>query len=322
MQFLDIDPVTQTCDLNSCAAPIPEKGEVLCHVKAFGINRADLLQKQGKYPAPAGASQILGMEVAGVICDVGEGVDRALQGKTVCAMVTGGGYAQYVSFPVEHAIPVYDDMAMSHAAAIPEVFLTAYQALFTIGQLQPEQKVLIHAGASGVGTAAIQLAKQESAQVAVTASNDVKLQACADLGADILINYRQNNFDEVLKTQGFNADIVVDVVANDYTGKNLNILAVDGKIIQLAILGGRYVEQLDMAKMLSKRASLIASTLRNRSDHYKTQLIQHFVQRYSGALRRGAIRPVVDRVYSVADINLAHEYMANNNNIGKLVVCW
>lgn len=322
MQFLDIDPVTQTCDLNSCAAPIPEKGEVLCQVKAFGINRADLLQKQGKYPAPAGASQILGMEVAGVICDVGEGVDKALLGKTVCAMVTGGGYAQYVSFPAEHAIPVYDDMAMSHAAAIPEVFLTAYQALFTIGQLQPEQKVLIHAGASGVGTAAIQLAKQESAQVAVTASNDVKLQACADLGADILINYRQNSFDEVLKTQGFNADIVVDVVANDYTGKNLNILAVDGKIIQLAILGGRYVEQLDMAKMLAKRASLIASTLRNRSDHYKTQLIQHFVQRYSGALRRGAIRPVVDRVYSVADINLAHEYMANNNNIGKLVVCW
>jgi len=322
MRFIDIDPVQQTCFLNTCEAPKPMAGEVLCQVKAFGINRADLLQKQGKYPAPQGASSILGMEVAGVIHEVGEGVDKSLIGRTVCAMITGGGYAEFVCFPAEHLMSFADGMHISHAAAIPEVFLTAYQALFAIGQLEPGQNVLIHAGASGVGTAAIQLAKHWNCKVAVTASSEIKLQTCTELGAEIAINYRECAFDLELKAQGFSPDVIVDVVGKDYLSKNLNILATDGKIVQLAMLGGRYVEQLDMAKMLAKRASIVASTLRNRSDQYKTTLINGFVEHFAEALHTGDIKPVVERVYAVEEINEAHEHMAQNKNIGKLVVSW
>lgn len=322
MQYLDIEPETQECILAETNAPEPGPDEVLCKVSAFGINRADLLQKQGKYPPPKGASEILGMEFSGEIVDCGPGVDKALIGKALCAMVTGGAYAQYVSLPVSHAMFLAADQDLISAAAIPEVFLTAYQALFTIASLQPEQKVLIHAGASGVGTAAIQLAAHVGAAVAVTASTPEKLSYCRQLGASVAINYREQDFASALKAERFFPDVIIDFVGEGHLQKNLSVIATDGTIVQLAMLGGRYISQLDMAKLLAKRVTWQASTLRNRSDAYKAKLIADFWQDFGALIQQGQIKAVIDTRFTVADINLAHARMARNDNIGKFIVTW
>ena len=322
MQYLDYKVGEPNCFIAECPMPHPRKGEVLVAVVAFGINRADLLQKQGKYPPPEGASSILGMEVSGVIQDVGEGVEPSFIGKSVCAMVTGGAYAQFACVPVNHVLPVPSSMDIANAAALPEVFLTAYQALFSIANLQPQQKVLIHAGASGVGTSAIQLACYAGATVAVTASSQAKLQQCEALGAQLTINYQTQDFAEVLKSAKFFPDVIIDFVGEGHLQKNLQVIALDGKIVQLAMLGGRFVTELDMAKVLAKRVTLFASTLRNRSDKYKAHLVTEFLGDYGDALNSGEVKPVVDTVFNVSDINQAHQRMAKNDNIGKFIIKW
>ncbi|BDX06358.1 NAD(P)H-quinone oxidoreductase [Planctobacterium marinum] len=322
MQFVSHIESQDDCFVAECPPPLPDKNEVLVAVTAFGINRADLLQKQGKYPAPAGASDILGMEVSGVIEAVGQGVDKSCIGRPVCVMVTGGGYAQFVCVPVEHLIPVPSQFDIVTAAALPEVFLTAYQALFSIANLKPQQKVLIHAGASGVGTAAIQLARYKGAAVAVTASSQAKLKQCEALGAQLAINYQTHDFAEGLKSAKFFPDVIIDFVGEGHLQKNLQIIALDGKIVQLAMLGGRFVTQLDMAKVLAKRVTLFASTLRNRSDEYKALLVSEFIKDFGTAIESGAIKPLIDTVFEVSEINIAHQRMAKNDNIGKFVVKW
>lgn len=332
MRFIDHDPDTGQCSLNQTELPVLQEGEVLCRVSAFGINRADLLQKQGKYPPPSGVTSMLGMELSGIVAEVADESLEYLVGSPVCAMVAGGGYAEFVKFPASHIIPivgniasettVHDTEIINKYAAVPEVFLTAFQALFTIAGLRAGEKVLIHAGASGVGTAAIQLAKRASAQIACTTSSDVKNAACLQLGADLVINYRQHEFDDVLKQQQFFPDVIIDFVGNQYLQKNLSVAAMDCRIVQLAMLGGRYVESVDMAKMLAKRICWQASTLRNRSEQYKTTLVAEFLARFGTDLQTGIIHPVIDRIYQVQQINEAHQYMAENRNIGKLIVTW
>lgn len=322
MRFIDYYPETYHCFVNETENPVPSSGEVLCKVTSFGINRADLLQKQGKYPPPKNASSILGMEVSGIVEKVADAEHADLVGEPVCAMITGGGYAEYVTIPVSHLIPVLGKLDLQASAAIPEVFLTAYQAMFSIANLQTCEKVLIHAGASGVGTAAIQLAKAAGASVASTASSEAKNSACLKLGADIAINYRKQDFAEVLNAEGFFPDVIVDIVGEGHVQKNLKIAAMDCRIVQLAMLGGRFLTSVDMAKLLAKRIRFQASTLRNRSDVYKTELVQGFLRDFGDALHTGEIHPVVDSTYAVDEINQAHETMSLNKNIGKLLVSW
>lgn len=296
--------------------------QVLVKVNAFGVNRADLLQKQGKYPPPKGASPILGLEIAGEVQAVGNQVKGWKHGNRVCAMLSGGGYSEYVSVDADALIPTPDILSDIQAASIPEVFLTAYQALHLIGQLQSEQKVLVHAGASGVGLAAIQLAKLTKAKVAVTCSSEAKIKRCQEFGADLGINYANQDFYQELKLQWNGVDLVIDMVAGAYTNKNLKLLNMDSKIVDLAILGGRFVESFDTALLLGKRATLIGSTLRNRSEQYKAELTKAFVENCLSKFENGELNTFVDTSFDVADIEIAHARMEKNDSMGKFVITW
>ncbi|TKB46049.1 NAD(P)H-quinone oxidoreductase [Thalassotalea mangrovi] len=319
MRYLAVDE-TQNLTFSETQQPVIASDECLIKVQAIGINRADLLQKAGKYPAPKGESEILGIEVSGTLETVGDDVTLWQPGQSVYALVPGGGYAEYVKVKATHLMALAAQNTATQGAAIAETFLTAYQSLFTIAKLQPGEKVLIHAGASGVGCAAIQLAKARGCMVVTTVGSDEKAKACKALGADTAINYKQKDFAAWAKENHCQFDVIVDVVAGDYVAKNINVAALDCRIVTLAILGGRFSQDFDMAKMLAKRISLFASTLRNRSDDYKATLVADFDRDFAASIADGSLQPVIDSVYSWQDANLAHQRMANNANIGKLVL--
>lgn len=311
-----------TLSLQETNVPDIQPHQVLVKVASFGVNRADLLQKQGKYPPPVGASDILGMEVAGVIEEVGEQVTGWKIGDPVCAMIAGGGYAEYTAVDVGLLIPCPATLTMAESAAIPEVFLTAFQAIHWIGKLQSGQNLLIHAGASGVGLATIQLAKLHGANVAVTCSSEAKGMYCKAWGANIAINYKKQDFYQELKLAWGGVDLVIDMVAGDYTNKNLKLLNMDGRIIDLAIQGGRFVEQFDTALLLGKRATLVGSTLRNRSDSYKADLVTDFTRQCLPKFESGQLKPIIDTEFTVSDIEIAHERMTINDSMGKFIINW
>lgn len=326
MQYINVDSQQS---LTMSETPMPEilADECLLSVKAIGVNRADLLQRAGKYPAPAGESSILGLEVSGEIVQCGElaGVNHLGEqwkvGDKVFALVAGGGYAEFVKVKSAQLFTLPEAFTFEQGAACAEVFLTAYQSLFTIAEVKPNAKVLIHAGASGVGSAAIQLAKAKQCYVVVTVGSAQKAKACLALGADVAINYQESDFVSWSKENvpsGF--DVIVDVVAGEYVAKNINVAALDGHIVTLSMLGGRYCPQLDVAKLLVKRLTLSASTLRNRSDNYKAKLVSHFISDFYTELQSGQIKAIIDTVYPWQQAELAHDKMANNKNIGKLVL--
>ena len=308
--------------------PVLKPGQVLVKVSAFGINRADTLQRLGKYPAPAGESPILGLEIAGEVVQVAKPSDVTVgstlwqPGDKVFGLVAGGAYAQYVAVDATHLIKVPENITMTEAAGLAEVFLTAFQTMFEVTRLQKQQKVLIHAGASGVGLAAIQLAKVNGCMVAVTASCDEKLQKCAELGADLLINYSKQDFVQSIKESWRACDLVIDFVAGDYLNRNLQVLNMDGTIVNLAMLSGRFVPQLDMGLVLGKRAKIIGSTLRNRSDTYKQHLVAGFVHEFMPLFASAVLRPVIDTVYAADQVAIAHQRMEDNDTMGKLICCW
>lgn len=306
--------------IQSCAVPVPNAEQLLIKVAAAGVNRADLMQRRGMYPPPAGESDILGLEVAGIVVAAGP-QHKSWLGKAVFGLVPGGGYAEYALVQANHAMVVPAGYSMVEAAATAEVFLTAYQLLFSIGNLQPGQTVLIHAGASGVGTAAIQLAKAAGAKVAVTASTDDKLAACKALGADILINYQTSAFEQVLSEvceQGVH--LILDPVAGDYISRQVPLLAMDGKIVVYAMMGGRTVPNLDLAALFKRRGQIICSTLRNRSNRYKANLVQAFNQAFMSALARRTIAPVIQQQFDWQQAEKAHQLMMSNATAGKLVL--
>ena len=326
MKYIDVNE-QQSLVISSTSVPEISADECLVEVKAIGVNRADLLQRAGKYPAPKGESTILGLEVSGTIVQSGSQVGlnhlgRAWQnGDKVFALVAGGGYAQYVKVKASQLFCLPEHFTFEQGAACAEVFLTAYQSLFTIAALRPRSKVLIHAGASGVGSAAIQLGKAKQCYVVVTVGSEKKVKACLALGADVAINYQETDFVAWSKENipsGYNA--IIDVVAGDYVAKNINIAALDCHIVTLSMLGGRYCSQLDVAKLLAKRITLSASTLRNRSDDYKAKLIASFIKDFYLQLLSGELEPVIDSVYFWQQAEQAHEKIAKNNNIGKVVL--
>lgn len=306
--------------------PVPEMGddELLVRVRATALNRADLMQRQGKYPPPEGASPILGLELAGEVIDVGPSCQGWEVGDRVFGLLPGGGYAEYAVIHHGTAMPIPPGMSFEQAAAIPEVFLTAFQALHWYGDVEKGLSVLIHAGASGVGTAAIQLAKAAGARVVVTASAG-KHDICLDLGADLAVDYHTEDFAERVMeaTGGRGADIVVDFVGAPYFTRNVDSLAVDGRLILLATLGGSRVEGLDLRALFAKRANIFASTLRSRDLTYKIRLTSDFRARVLplfAKVESGRMQPVVDRVLSWKDAAEAHRVMGDNENAGKIVL--
>lgn len=302
--------------------PVPEPGadQLLIKVAAAGVNRADLMQRRGFYPPPQGESDILGLEVAGVVVAAGPQYKHWL-GKAVFGLVPGGGYAEYALLHAGHAIAVPAGYSMAEAAATAEVFLTAYQLLCSIGNFKSGQHALIHAGASGVGTAAIQLAKAMGGKVAVTASSDDKLALCQKLGADVLINYKATAFEqELVGHWPEGVDVILDPVAADYISREVSLLKMDGKIVLYAMMGGRDVPHFDLAPLFKRRGQVICSTLRNRSNSYKTKLTQGFSQTFIPALTQRQIQPVLQQQFHWHQAEQAHQLMASNLTMGKLVL--
>lgn len=324
MRYIDfvVGEEPQSMSLCETTKPIASGSEVLVEIKSFGVNRADTLQRKGFYPAPDGESLILGLEVAGIVVATGPDADKWQIGDCVFGLVAGGGYAEFVAVEQSHLMIMPANLTFDQAAAIAEVFLTAYQALFELGGLQVKQRVLIHAGASGVGLAAIQMAAQNNCLVATTSSDDKKLKVCAKYGAELCVNYKEETFAHAVKDKLGRVDVIVDVVGGEYLNENLRLLNLDGTVVQLAMLGGRYTKQFDMGLMLSRRATIKASTLRNRSDAYKTSLINDFSLQFLPCFDTKTIVPVIDTVFSVDQIALAHERLERNDSIGKFVVSW
>jgi len=307
--------------IGEVSTPEPRPDEVLVKVHATALNRADTFQRQGHYPPPEGASDILGLEMAGTVAETGSEVLDWHENDRVFALLDGGGYAEYTVVHKDRLMAVPPGLSMREAAAVPEVFLTAYQALHWLGGLQAGHHVLVHAGASGVGTAAIQLARRAEAHPYVTASAP-KHEVCRDLGAEATIDYQSENFAHRIadRTDERGVDIILDFIGAPYFHQNVDSLALDGRIVQLATLGGSTVEQVSLRALMAKRAQLLASTLRSRSLDYKVQLTQEFASDVLPQFIDGQLEPVIDSVYDWTDVADAHRRMENNENAGKIVL--
>lgn len=295
--------------------------EVLVDVRATAVNRADLLQARGGYPPPPGASHILGLEMAGVINAVGEAVEGWQPGDRVCALLPGGGYAEQVAVPAGMLLRLPDTWSFAQGTAVPEVWYTAYVNLFLEGDLKPGETVLIHAGASGVGTAAIQLACNTGAVAFVTAGRADKLAACRELGAALAINYKEQDFLEMVlaATDGQGVDLILDPVGGAYLERNVRALRPFGRLVNIGLLGGGRGE-LDMALVLRHRLRLVGSTLRNRPPAEKIQITRQFEAGFWHLFRTGELKPIIDRVFPIQEAQAAHEYVARDENIGKVIL--
>lgn len=307
--------------LGDAPDPVPGRGEVLVRVHATAVNRADTLQRRGFYPPPPGASPIIGMEAAGTVETLGEGVESWHHGDPICALLSGGGYAELVTAPAGQLMPVPEGMSWVDAAAIPEVFLTAHDNLFTRGRLAAGETVLIHGGGGGVGTAAIQLAHRAGARVLVTAGSGAKLERCRALGADAGINHREEDFVARARelTGGRGVDVVLDVMGAAYLARNLDALAPDGRLVIIGLQGGAATD-IDLNQLLRRRISVIATTLRGRPAEQKAQIVRRFVEDALPGFKDGTLRPVVDRVLPLAEAPSAHRVMEAGGNVGKIVL--
>jgi len=295
--------------------------EVLVDIHATALNRADLMQRAGNYAPPPGASDIIGLEVAGKVAVVGDAVTGWKVGDRVCALLTGGGYAEQVNVPYQMLMPIPDDWSYEQAAAIPEVFYTAYVNLFMEAALQKGETVLIHGGASGVGTAGIQLAHQAGCQVIVTAGIDEKTARCAELGADLAINYKTEDFAEriLAYTHGAGVDVIMDMVGAAYLERNLQLLKLRGRLVFISMLSGAKTE-IHLGALMRNRLRLIGSLLRPRSVAEKAEIKERFMEQFWPMLLDGTIQPIIDSVYPIEQANEAHQHMAENKNIGKIIL--
>lgn len=299
--------------------PTLDKHRVLIDIKATALNRADLLQRRGKYPPPPGESDILGLECAGVVSEVGPGVTAVQRGARVMALLAGGGYAEKVSIHEHMAMPIPRGMSFEQAASVPEAFLTATEALFQKARLLTQEVVLINGAAGGVGTAAVQLAHLRGALVIATASNGDKLAKAEELGADVLINYKQADVEATVRERGLSADVILDSVGASYFAQHCRLLAKNGRLIVLGLLGGTNVE-LDLSTVLRKQHQIIGIVMRTRTLSEKILLTQKFITDTLPLFDEGRLRPVVDSVFPLAEAARAHQRMENNENIGKIVL--
>jgi putative PIG3 family NAD(P)H quinone oxidoreductase len=314
--------------LQPCERPVPEPGagELLIAVQAFGVNRPDVLQRKGLYPPPEGASDLPGLEVAGTVAD-GSAQDLAAAGlalgDAVCALVAGGGYAEYCVAPAGQCLPVPQGLNMVQAASLPETCFTVWQNVYAIAALQPGETLLVQGGSSGIGVTAIQLAKALGSRVIVTAGSDEKCAACVALGADHAINYRTQDFAAETRrlTGGLGADVVLDMVAGDYLARELECLAVDGRLALIAVQGGT-ASRIDAGLLLRKRIAITGSTLRPRSVAYKTALARQLHSQVWPLIEAGRVKPVIHQVFQAAKAAQAHALMETSTHVGKIVLTW
>ena len=302
--------------------PQPAEHQILVKVKATALNRADLLQRMGKYPPPEGSSAIMGLEMAGVVEKIGKGVSRWKKGDAVFGLLPGGGYAEYVLIHERMAMKKPGNLSFKQAAAIPETFLTAYQALCWLGHLKNNDTVLIHAGASGVGTSAIQIAHRYNARIITTAGAEKKLEVCRKLGARLALNYKEGPFAPRVE-EHFGQDavnLIIDFVGKPYWEQNINIMAMDARLIYLALLGGSKVQEVNLGTILRKRLTVRGSTLRSRELTYKIRLTEEFAEFALDLFERGSMEPFIDSVYDWKEVEDAHRRMSENKNIGKIVL--
>jgi NADPH2:quinone reductase len=301
--------------------PRPGDGEVLVRVAAAGVNRPDVMQRQGRYPPPPGASDIPGLEIAGEIVALGPKVSGVSVGDKVTALLPGGGYAGYAIAAAPLCLPIPNGMSMAEAAAIPETFFTVWTNLFDRGRCKPGDNVLIHGGTSGIGTTAIQLAAAWGARVFATAGSDDKARACERLGAVRGINYRTEDFVEVIRaqTEGRGVDVVLDMVAGSYVARNLDIAALEGRIVVISLLGGARAE-INLGVILTKRLTLTGSTLRSRTVAQKSEVADAVRKNIWPLLSAGRVRPVIHATFPLADASEAHRLMETSSHIGKIVL--
>ncbi|MBB4894003.1 putative PIG3 family NAD(P)H quinone oxidoreductase [Streptomyces olivoverticillatus] len=301
--------------------PAPGAGEVLVEVVASAVNRADLLQRQGFYDPPPGASPYPGLECSGRIAAIGPGVSGWSVGDEVCALLAGGGYAEKVCVPAGQLLPVPAGLDVLSAAALPEVTATVWSNVFMVAHLRPGETLLVHGGGSGIGTMAVQLAKAVGARVAVTAGGPEKLERCRELGADILIDYREQDFVEELHkvTGGVGADVILDIVGAKYLERNVDALAVNGRLAIIGLQGGRKGE-LDLGKLLAKRAAVTATSLRGRPLAEKATIVAAVREHVWPLIAGGRVRAVVDRTLPMRDAAAAHRVVEESSHVGKVLL--
>jgi putative PIG3 family NAD(P)H quinone oxidoreductase len=302
-------------------APKPQPGEVVVDVVAAGVNRADVMQRMGHYNPPKGSSPLPGLEVSGRIGEVGLGVEGWQVGDEVCALLTGGGYAEQVAVPAAQLLPVPKGVDLAQAAALPEVTCTVWSNVFLTANLQPGQVLLVHGGSSGIGTMAIQLAREVGAHVAVTAGSAEKLEVCRELGAEILVNYREEDFVARVRTasDGHGADVILDNIGAKYLERNLDLLAVNGRLVVIGLQGGRSAE-INLGAMLAKRCALIATTLRARPAQEKATIVAAVREHVWPLIEAGRVGPVVHSTYPLAQAADAHREMESSTHIGKILL--
>ena len=300
--------------------PAPEagEGEVLIKVAAAGVNRADLLQRQGHYDPPAGSTPVLGLECSGTVEQVGDGVTQLKVGQQVCALLTGGGYAEYVAVPAGQVAHVPDGISLVESAGLMEVAATVWSNVFMMGKLQHGDTLLVHGGGSGIGTMAIQIAKAFGARVAVTAGSAEKLAFCAELGADLGINYREEDFAAVLKQDG-GADVILDIMGAKYLAANISALNTAGRLVIIGLQGGVKAE-LNLGALLAKRAAVMATSLRARPTQEKAAIVSNMVAQLWPLIAEGSIKPVIHGTFDLADAAQAHQTLEDSTHTGKVLL--
>ncbi|WP_371170412.1 NAD(P)H-quinone oxidoreductase [Aliiroseovarius sp. 2305UL8-7] len=308
----------EVLQLSEQSIPTPGPQDILIRVAFAGVNRPDALQRAGSYAPPPTASPLPGLEASGEVVAVGSGVSQWAIGDKVCALLPGGGYAEYVTTPAAHALRVPDGMGMKEAACLPETFFTVWSNVFMRGGLQAGERFLVHGGSSGIGTTAIQLASAFGARVFTTAGSDEKCAVCRDLGAERAINYKDEDFVEVLKPEG-GPNLILDMVGGDYIARNIKSLAVEGRMVHIAFLSGPKAE-INFAMIMAKRLTVTGSTLRPQSDLAKARIAEELADEVWPLLNAGRVAPVMDQTFALEDATKAHARMESSTHIGKIVL--
>ncbi len=319
MQAIEIE--NGALKLTEYPIPTPANHQVLIKVAAAGVNRPDIMQRKGLYPAPSGASTIPGLEIAGTVVATGADVSHLKSGETVCALVTGGGYAEYCLASAALCLPIPKGLSFMQAAALPETFFTIWSNVFDRAQLLPNEILLVHGGSSGIGTTAIQLAKAFHAKIIVTAGSEAKCQFCMELGADTAINYKKQDFVAEINrlTDSKGVDVILDMIGGDYFPRNLQCMAYDARLVQIAIQNGAKTE-INLLSLMLKRLTLTGSTLRARDDDFKADIAQKLYQKVWPLLATGKIKPVIHSTFALKDAGKAHVLMESSQHIGKIIL--
>jgi NADPH2:quinone reductase len=323
MKFVELKEFggPEVMTLGECEPPTLQHGEILIEVAAAGVNRPDVAQRQGKYPPPPDASPIMGLEVAGTVIETGPGADQSLLGQEVCALVNGGGYAEKVAVPAGQVLPIPKGFSLIEAAAIPETFFTVWTNVFDRAKLHAGESLLVHGGSSGIGSTAIQLAKARGARVYTTVGNEAKCKFCRSLGADLAINYKQQDFvAEIQKaTDNRGVDVILDMVGGDYIPRNIQIASVDGRIVSIAFLGGPQAN-LNFLPVMIKRLTLTGSTLRPRTAEAKADIANSLKREVWPLFESGKIKPQIAKVFAFNQVVDAHRLMESSEHMGKIVL--